>query len=590
MRVGAHRRRHAARARLRHRDPRARSGAHARRRPRRRPPAHRPHALGPHPGPAVLRAAVRRAGNVWHVYGPRGLDTSIDKTLAGQMQYTYFPVQLLDFGATIEYHDLVEGQFEIDDVTVTTRYLHHPALTLGYRIEADGVDRRVLHGPRADASVGAPGPEGCEDSNREDALHIAFLRDADLAHPRRAVPRRGVPRRRSGGATARSSTRSTSRWPPTSRGSRCSTTTRPAPTTKSTTLVARARAASPASTGSPARCSPRPRASPHARVRRRRATRLRSIDDRDARARAHRAADRTVAHRGHDRDIDGALLEAAAAEGFDVARRAATSTRSCTSCGRSSRRSSCSRPRPGRSLDDLAADARERHRELPRGRDRRVRHHGRRRRPTRSGRRSPTGWCGRRRSRTCARSCGRGCCGARVGGRPPRCPANESERLAALWNLGILDTEPEARFDRYTEVACSTFDVPIALVTLVDAERQWFKSHHGIDVDRDPPRRVDVRARHPRRRRVRDHRRAARRPLRRQPVRRTRAAAAFLRRRAAHAVRRAPRRHALHHGPPTPRARRHRRSNGCASSAAWSKPSWNRARPHLSRRCARARR
>src|SRR5689334_16144905 len=62
--------------------------------------------------------------NVWHVYGPRGLDTSIDNTLAGQMQYTYFPVQLLDFGATIEYHDLVEGQFEIDDVTVTTGYLH----------------------------------------------------------------------------------------------------------------------------------------------------------------------------------------------------------------------------------------------------------------------------------------------------------------------------------------------------------------------------------------------------------------------------------------------------------------------------------
>ena len=65
-------------------------------------------------------APLFQPGNVWHVYGPRGLDTSIDKTLAGQMQYTYFPVRLLDFGATIEYHNLVEGQFEIDDVTVTT--------------------------------------------------------------------------------------------------------------------------------------------------------------------------------------------------------------------------------------------------------------------------------------------------------------------------------------------------------------------------------------------------------------------------------------------------------------------------------------
>jgi GAF domain-containing protein len=61
-------------------------------------------------------------------------------------------------------------------------------------------------------------------------------------------------------------------------------------------------------------------------------------------------------------------------------------------------------------------------------------------------------------------------------------PASEAERLAALWDLGILDTEPEDRFDRFTEVACSTFDVPIALVSLVDAERQWFKSHHGLDV------------------------------------------------------------------------------------------------------------
>jgi len=61
-------------------------------------------------------------------------------------------------------------------------------------------------------------------------------------------------------------------------------------------------------------------------------------------------------------------------------------------------------------------------------------------------------------------------------------PASEPERLVALWNLGILDTEPEARFDRLTEVACTTFDVPAALVSLVDAERQWFKSHPGLDL------------------------------------------------------------------------------------------------------------
>jgi hypothetical protein len=65
-------------------------------------------------------------------------------------------------------------------------------------------------------------------------------------------------------------------------------------------------------------------------------------------------------------------------------------------------------------------------------------------------------------------------------------PTDETERLAALWDLGILDTEPEARFDRITEMACSTFDVPIALMTIVDAERQWFKSTSGIDVRETP--------------------------------------------------------------------------------------------------------
>jgi hypothetical protein len=60
------------------------------------------------------------------------------EALAGQMQYTYFPVTLDQLGATIRYHDLVEGSFEIDDIKVSTYYLNHPALTLGYRMEADG--------------------------------------------------------------------------------------------------------------------------------------------------------------------------------------------------------------------------------------------------------------------------------------------------------------------------------------------------------------------------------------------------------------------------------------------------------------------
>jgi DNA-binding response OmpR family regulator len=55
------------------------------------------------------------------------------------MDYTYFPVTLDQCGANIRYHDLVEGTFEIEDIKVSTRYLNHPALTLGYRLETDGV-------------------------------------------------------------------------------------------------------------------------------------------------------------------------------------------------------------------------------------------------------------------------------------------------------------------------------------------------------------------------------------------------------------------------------------------------------------------
>lgn len=64
----------------------------------------------------------------------------------------------------------------------------------------------------------------------------------------------------------------------------------------------------------------------------------------------------------------------------------------------------------------------------------------------------------------------------------PSKPSNEKERLEALRNLLILDTPPEERFDRITQFASFEFDVPIALITLVDEERQWFKSLVGLDV------------------------------------------------------------------------------------------------------------
>ncbi|MFY3384229.1 GAF domain-containing protein [Paracidovorax sp. MALMAid1276] len=64
---------------------------------------------------------------------------------------------------------------------------------------------------------------------------------------------------------------------------------------------------------------------------------------------------------------------------------------------------------------------------------------------------------------------------------PPR-PENEDDRLRALRQLLILDTPPEERFDRLTAFAAQEFDMPIVLLSLIDDERQWFKSRHGLDV------------------------------------------------------------------------------------------------------------
>lgn len=57
----------------------------------------------------------------------------------------------------------------------------------------------------------------------------------------------------------------------------------------------------------------------------------------------------------------------------------------------------------------------------------------------------------------------------------------ESARLAALHSYGILDTGPDVRFDRIVERARLLCETPISLVSLIDAERQWFKARVGID-------------------------------------------------------------------------------------------------------------
>ena len=68
----------------------------------------------------------------------------------------------------------------------------------------------------------------------------------------------------------------------------------------------------------------------------------------------------------------------------------------------------------------------------------------------------------------------------------PPTPVDELLRLETLRNLKIFDTDPEERFDRVTRLAKWIFGTPIALVSLVDSDRQWFKSRQGLDAAETP--------------------------------------------------------------------------------------------------------
>ena len=118
-------------------------------------------------------------GAQWDIYAPRGLGSAVRETLAAQMQHDYFPVDLDQLGANIAYHDLVEGDLMLGDIAVSAHYLNHPALTLGYRLTADGAtvvyscdhephDRDLAHGHDHGEITGP------------DARHVTFLSGADL--------------------------------------------------------------------------------------------------------------------------------------------------------------------------------------------------------------------------------------------------------------------------------------------------------------------------------------------------------------------------------------------------------------------------
>ncbi len=123
-------------------------------------------------------------GNSFDIFAPEGGRKSLQEALAGQMEYTYFPIDLGQLPTRITYHELFEGEYRIGDVAVSTQYLHHPGVTLGYRIHGDGVTVAYLcdHEPFSDAVWRAGSEPGRLGSilHEGDCRHASFMVGADL--------------------------------------------------------------------------------------------------------------------------------------------------------------------------------------------------------------------------------------------------------------------------------------------------------------------------------------------------------------------------------------------------------------------------
>ncbi len=110
-----------------------------------------------------------------NIYAPAGFQRRVEDAIAGQMQYSYFPVTLRDLRSRIHFTELEEGFFHIGDVLVQTQYLNHTAPTLAYRISSGGATVAYVtdHEPFWK-------PTGRAFRHPGDQRHLSFLEGADL--------------------------------------------------------------------------------------------------------------------------------------------------------------------------------------------------------------------------------------------------------------------------------------------------------------------------------------------------------------------------------------------------------------------------
>jgi phosphoribosyl 1,2-cyclic phosphodiesterase/CheY-like chemotaxis protein len=120
------------------------------------------------------------AGTRLTVYGPRGLDRTLEGSLSGQMQHTYFPVQLDELRADIAFEEVAEERFRVGPYRVTSQLINHTTATVAYRLQAGPVSIAYVTDhepfwweratPRQPHRFVHPGEE----------RHVAFIAGADV--------------------------------------------------------------------------------------------------------------------------------------------------------------------------------------------------------------------------------------------------------------------------------------------------------------------------------------------------------------------------------------------------------------------------
>lgn len=414
------------------------------------------------------------AGNEWHIYGPRGLGQSLRDVLAGQMEYAYFPVALNAFAAKVHYHEVVEGGFAIGDTRIATQYLNHPALTVGYRLEADGAS--VVYASDHEPHSPGAGEGHTEQAEGGDVAHIDFLRDADLVIHDAQYTAEEYPTKVGWGhstieyavdmALAANVRELALYHHDPMRGDDAVDQ-----------LLARARArvnaaggklsVIGASEGSLIELNGEGEVAKFAPFMP--SSLVRPMGDASeelvliaAVAPSEVAVLKAAAHEdGLDNLVETTLegLKAEVADGKASLIFLGDADADPIELTRALRAGAVPAETPIIVVTDQTKVDAERGEAA-----------------------GVTDWLTRPYSVAYARSRLRAwLMRSMLRWRKAALPPDEEKRLAAVYRLGLLDTEAEERFDRHARIAAAAFDAPIALVSLVDRERQWYKAHYGFD-------------------------------------------------------------------------------------------------------------